>query len=159
MVSKARRGTPVPNEDETPARPVGCGRWQDRGTDSLFEQDYIVRQIRQFGVFLAHLLNKESPFLEDGQLVASSEAGQLLLQLRALVRQKRINEAENLLFDCLRADDRSYLEAALDFYSGLNELPDEVLQACDFSREEIQQGLTDTARLFGLCIPWAELDG
>lgn len=95
----------------------------------MFQNDYFMRQIEMLGRFLAKLIfNKETTVYEviideEGNI---TPAGLLYLELNTMIKEGRINEAENLLFDRIEATyDNEYLEIAIDFYSQVNNLTDE----------------------------------
>ena len=48
----------------------------------------------------------------------------------------------------LDPQDMEYMRLAIDFYSKLNDLSDDELEACDFSREEIDDGLQVVINIF-----------
>ncbi|MFQ8600078.1 MAG: DUF6483 family protein [Oscillospiraceae bacterium] len=85
---------------------------------------------------------------EQGEV---SEEGLLDYVLHGMVLDGRINEAENLLFEKVRAArKKAYLEAAVHFYGELAALPDQTLQQYDYTREEIAEGLQSIAKLYGI---------
>lgn len=61
-----------------------------------------------------------------------------------------INRAENLLFEELDFSDESTFPIALGFYEHLNRFSDKELEAWDYSREEIFDGLRDCAEQYGV---------
>ena len=120
----------------------------------MFQNDYFMRQIEMLGRFLAQLIfNKETTVYEviideEGNI---TPAGLLYLELNTMIKEGRINEAENLLFDRIEATyDNEYLEIAIDFYSQVNNLTDEFLEEHDFSREEAMEGLSKVKQLYGI---------
>lgn len=112
--------------------------------------DYIMRQINDIARIIGTMifLRKVDAFEiydEEGNV---TQSGTLRLNLRALVRQGKINEAENALFATIEDDPREeYLPCALDFYRQLNEMGDDALAAANFSRQEIAEGLCAVRRL------------
>ncbi len=66
-----------------------------------------------------------------------------------LVNEGRINDAENQLWDLLDKDQARHFQMALLFYDHLNDLEDDVLEAEDFSREEVADGLVRVMKLYG----------
>jgi hypothetical protein len=72
-----------------------------------------------------------------------------------MIQERRINEAEDLLFDRLDPKNQRYLELAVDFYSHLKALDTETLRESGFSRSEIEDGLKDVAQKYG--IPLSDL--
>lgn len=120
----------------------------------MFQNDYIMRQVEMLGRFLAKMIfNKETTVYEviideEGNI---TEAGLLYLDLKTMIKEGKINEAENFLFDRIETTyDKEYLEIAIDFYSQLNNLPDEFLEEHDFSREEVMEGLSRVKQLYGI---------
>lgn len=117
----------------------------------MFEQDYIMRMIKDLVKFLAKILfgkdtiNYELP--DDGRY---TENDNLHKKLISLINIGKINEAEDLLFEKLDPKDKKYMELALDFYQRLNNLDGEFLKSNNFSRGEIEEGLRDIAKKFGI---------
>ena len=115
--------------------------------------DYIMRQIEDMVRFLATTLFQKEPagpliFNEYGEF--SSEQF-LLYQLEKLVLQKQINQAENLLFQQLEeTPTKEYFAVALQFYQLLQQMTDSALEECNFSRQEIMEGLRDIEKLCNL---------
>ncbi|MCL2322607.1 MAG: DUF6483 family protein [Oscillospiraceae bacterium] len=73
---------------------------------------------------------------------ALKEEGFLLYRLKRLVREGRINEGENILFNEIEdAPTIPNLRVALNFYDSLKKLDDKTLEGYDFSREEIEEGI------------------
>lgn len=73
-------------------------------------------------------------------------------QLLSLITQGKINEAENLLFEKLDCKNKKYMKLTLDFYQRLNDFDDEFLEEHNFPRKEIEQGVKDIAKEFGISI-------
>lgn len=118
----------------------------------LYNNDYILRMIEDMGRFLKNIVHEsqgeeEYPVLdEEGNFSQSDFLG---YRLNKLLAEKKINEAENLLFETIEQDPRqAYLQVALNFYEDLNALTEEELEACDFSREEIGDGLRSLCRWY-----------
>ena len=116
-----------------------------------FERDYFMRQIKNMTRGLANLLfDKDIPevkIIEDDFNISSE--GLLYLQLKHMISEKKINEAENILFEEI-ADKASIkmFYVALQFYNDLYELSDEYLGECHFSREEILDGIEEVKKIF-----------
>lgn len=83
-------------------------------------------------------------------LLSDSKEQDILNALVDLIENGNINEAENRLFDMISTDNQESLKTALLFYYYLNEKDDDFLKEHDFSREEIQSGLTGIISKFGL---------
>lgn len=116
----------------------------------MFEQDYIMRMIKELVRTILKLLfniNTDSPTAE---LLENKEEKALLENLLDMVDEGCINEAENQLDDILDSCESSSLMIALLFYSYLNDKTDEFLEANDYRREKIRQGMESIADRYGL---------
>lgn len=77
-----------------------------------------------------------------------SQSDFLGYRIGRLLLDRKINEAENLLFDEIERDPQpAYLAVGVHFYEDLQELTDAELEAADFSRAEIAEGLEALKRL------------
>jgi len=109
--------------------------------------DIIQQMLDGMGKMLAKiLLGKEAKkeiFVEHAAV-----GDRLQGKLSALVAEGKINAAEDLLFEELGlfSCPEVYM-AGLDFYEHLNSLSEEYLRECDFSKEEIRQGLNDMQKV------------
>ena len=81
---------------------------------------------------------------------AAGDCPPLLEELKALCGRGEINAAENLLFEELDFSDPGTLPIALAFYEHLNRFTDQELEARDYSREEIFEGVKDCAEQYGV---------
>lgn len=114
--------------------------------------DFFLRQMEGFAESLASALTdgkiggrEEKPY----ELTVSTDARGLLMDLRMLILLGQVNEAENLLFEQMAQTlDPALPEVARHFYAWLEATDDETLARCGFSREEIEEGRRDTARLY-----------
>jgi hypothetical protein len=79
-----------------------------------------------------------------------SQTDLLYSELKTLISQKKIYEAEDLLFEMLDTGDIRHLELAIDFYQQLNQLEDSELEQCNFSRDEVSDGLTAILKMFDM---------
>lgn len=119
----------------------------------MFEQDYMMRMIKNWGSFLAKvILNKDSVIYELPDKENHTQTDYLHKQLLNLINQGKINEAENLLYEELDCKNKRYAELALDFYERLNNLDDEFLEKYNFPKEKIGLGLKAIAKEFGISI-------
>jgi uncharacterized protein DUF6483 len=119
----------------------------------MFEQDYVMRIIQSLVKFLAKtFLDKDAILYELPSEKNYTQTDYLHKQLLSLITQGKINEAENLLFEKLDSKNKRYMELALDFYQRLNDLDDEFLEEHNFPRDEIEQGLKDIVKEFGISI-------
>lgn len=122
-----------------------------------YQQDWLMRQIEMTVDFVIRLVFKSSAeefsLLEEADKASS---GRLWEELEALLAAGQLGDAEDLLYANFERDNLNYLRLALHFYSELNTLEDEVLEAADFTREEIEEGLEELLRRWGVARPWGE---
>lgn len=116
----------------------------------MFEQDYVMRLIRQMVRAILKMLFHIDTDSPTEELLKESEEKETLVTLLDLVDKGSINEAENNLSDLTSDGSMSGLKMALLFYSYLNDKTDDFLEKNDFSREEIKLGLKDVALRYGL---------
>lgn len=116
----------------------------------MFEQDYIMRLIQEMVRVLLKLLFHLDTDAPTARLCEQLEAKETLATLLELVDGGDICGAENRLWELVSAGNPEALEAALLFYSYLNEKTDDFLEEHDFSRQEIKEGLEDVVSRYGL---------
>lgn len=116
-------------------------------------QEKQVNPLRNMTMFLAKaLFKKDSPIIPDGAFPANSEPGIVLARIRQLLDEGNINTAENLLFDSFDKKKPYFVAIGLELYARISELTPEELEAADFSREEIQQGIGDMLKFYNIKI-------
>ena len=117
-----------------------------------YHYDWITRQIEAISAMLRYIVSGEKTHLVQVEAEAPSHSGgnELYLQLSALLRQGKICDAEDLLFEALDDPSAQVLDAAVRFYDDLNRLTDVQLQEANFSRQEIMEGLQHTCEIFGI---------
>ena len=117
-----------------------------------YHQDWLMQQIEAISTMLGDILfgKRGEKILVEPAAVTHSGDNALYRQLQAMVRQGKLCEAENLLYESLEAANEEALEAAKLFYDDLNALSDEDLQTGNFSRQEIYEGLQMVCRAFGI---------
>ena len=117
----------------------------------MLKQDYLLRQVESLAMSLSKLFfNKDMVQYELEEKDNLSDTDILYSKLGKLVSEGKINEAENLLFDEVDKSNIEYLRVGIDFYTNLNRLEDKVLEAHNYSREEIEQGLHDLSSEYGI---------
>jgi hypothetical protein len=117
----------------------------------MIKQDWIMNQIESLAMFIAKVFfKKDTTDYYVPVPDALTDTDRLHYELLELIGENRINDAEDLLFERMDTADMKYLEVAVDFYARLNDKTDEELEAAEFSREEIEEGLHDAAKLFGV---------
>ena len=90
--------------------------------------------------------------IPDGKFPPASEPYLVLARMRQLVEEKKINTAENMLFDVFDKAKPYYVRIGLEFYNRISQLSDEELEAADFSVEEIGEGIKDMLDFYGINI-------
>ncbi len=116
----------------------------------MFEQDYIIRLIREMIRTILKLLFHIDTDSPTADLLEDEGTQAILNGLLDMIDQGNINEAENRIFDLTADNNMTDLEMALLFYSYLNEKEDDFLLEHDFSREEVKLGIEDLASRYGL---------
>lgn len=115
------------------------------------EQDYLMRTVKDMAKVIAKIVlgksdtNYELPAVEN-----DTTEDFLYRKLIELLVDGEINAAENLLFEEIDGENKKKLEVALAFYTKLGEYDEAYLQAHDYTKEEINQGLEDIARKYGI---------
>ena len=118
---------------------------------SQYQHDWLMRQIESFAIFLAKkIFDRDQVAYEIADETHLNETDMLHNKLMALLEQHRICEAENLLFNELDETKKEHLRVALDFYQRLNRLSSEELEAHNFSRDEIKDGISEVLSRFKL---------
>ncbi|HCA71820.1 MAG TPA: hypothetical protein DHW78_03395 [Ruminococcaceae bacterium] len=121
----------------------------------FYEEDWLMRQINMMARAIAKLAcGGETSIRYDlhRQIKPGEVGGDLRSMLTALTAQGQFCKAEDLLFDSIHPDQPDDLKLGLDFYTNLNCLPDEVLAAGNFPREEVKSGLEDLMHFYGISL-------
>lgn len=119
----------------------------------MYEEDYIMRSITNLIRFLSKFFyGKDIAVYELSENEEYTQSDSLHKNLLALLSVGKINEAENQLFEKINFKDNRTIMVAIDFYQRLNNLDNEFLQANNFSREEIEEGLRNIAKRSGIVI-------
>lgn len=119
----------------------------------MYHHDWLMRQINTMIQLLGRILFKKDNVkfnIEDES--NSTEIHLLHETLVSLINELEINEAEDLLFENIDANDLIYMKVAMDFYDRLNRLSEDELENADFSRDEIRSGLEDVMKLYSIRI-------
>ncbi len=115
-----------------------------------FQDDWIMRQIDIVARFVSKLVfNKDDVSYSAESSEMLSETDSIHLVITRLIKEGRIGEAEDILFDNMFFSDK-YIELATDFYKRLNSMSDKELEAADFSREEVYEGYIDILTKLGV---------
>ena len=117
-----------------------------------YHEDWLMRQIEAMVSAIISVIFHTSPKSEDigteiniSDTVDSDRRDTII----AFLQKGELCEAENWLYENMNEDDSSWLNTAVYFYSEINKLSDEYLAAHDFSREEIESGLSEACGLYG----------
>ncbi len=105
------------------------------------------------------VFRKPSPIIPEDALPEKSEPGIIWRRLRQLIDSRSVNVAENLLFDSFKIDQPVYAAIALDFYARLSQMSEDDLADCNFSMEEIGEGIGDMMKFYGIKIRVKQPDG
>lgn len=123
------------------------------------EQDYIMRLIHEMIRMLVKLLFNIDMDRPTFQIIDEMDDGDILKRLIRLIDDGNINEAENQLYDIVECEDyksehdnseSNNLKIGLLFYDYLNEKDNDFLEAHDFSREEVEEGVKNLISIYGL---------
>lgn len=118
----------------------------------MVQEDYVMKMIKDMVRMIAKVLLRKDTityeFPED-ELTFSEEDREYAKIIKTL-EDGDINQAENLLYAHFRKGDRAYILMGLDFYQRLNEYTSEYLEAHDYSREEVDEGLRMFSQKHGL---------
>ena len=116
----------------------------------MFEQDYIMRQIKEMvAVIMKAVFGAELESADTVTAHAQSSGGGENDTLFRMIDSGRIREAERMLFDSIDAVTAANLLKGFTFYQYLAQLDDDFLEAHDYSRNEIEEGVKRLAALFG----------
>lgn len=112
------------------------------------EKDYIMRLIHEVIRTLIKLIFGKD-INEGTELVFREEYKEWGEQLKELIDDGKIDEAENRLLDEMENGSAVDLEAALTFYAYLNEKDNEFLESHHFSRKEVMEGIRYACEHYG----------
>lgn len=116
----------------------------------MFEQDYIMRQIRQILKVLVKILfniDDESP---SSALIQDMKTRETADDLLRKIDSGNISEAENELFKLTESGTMNNLLVGFVFYSYLNGKDDYYLEINDFSRDKVETGIKHLLSEYGL---------
>lgn len=116
----------------------------------MFEQDYIMRQIRQIIRVLVKVLFNIDDDTPSLLLIQNAEAKETAAKLLNMIDIGKINEAVNELSELIRKGTVDELLTGIIFYSYLNGKSDDYLEANNFSRENIENGIKYLLSEYGL---------
>ena len=116
------------------------------------QDDFMINNIRDAVRLVTKLLlgEKKMPDYQIGQDNATEESDRLFREIKSKAAEGKINEAEDQLLTQMEPENIAYLELALTFYLGLNDLDTDFLEDHDYSREEILDGVKSLAEDWGI---------
>ncbi len=121
-----------------------------------FERDYVMRVIRDMVRFISTVVFGRTELMVGIDSTTKAEVGTvppyvtMYTEMLRLVEQGDINGAEDMLYEQVDTSDIGYLEAGLAFYHRLTDISDNDLEAADYSREEILDGIHELSDMFGI---------
>ena len=107
----------------------------------MVKEDYIMRLIKEMVRTVLKLLFNVDTDSPAKELLEDTEEKETLVKLLDLVKQGKINEAENMLYSLPESSNKERVKMKILFYSYLNEYDDDFLENNDFSRDEVKDGL------------------
>ena len=116
----------------------------------MFEQDYVMRLIKEMVRAILKLLFNIDTNSPSAELLKDAEERQTLDELLDMVDNGFINEAENKIYEMTEEGKKTGLEIALLFYAYLNDKSDEFLETHNYSRDEIKDGLKEVTIRYGV---------
>ncbi len=111
----------------------------------MFEQDYIMRMIKEMVRALLKLLFDIDTDTPSAELIEDYNARNNLIILTDMIDDGDINNAENKLYESISDSNMLDLKVGILFYSYLNDKDDEFLQKNNFSRDEVEMGIRTLA--------------
>ena len=115
-------------------------------------EDWLMRQIETMVSAVISVLfhtNQKTESIETEMIISDAVDSGRQDAVIAFLQEGKICEAEDWLYENMNEDDMSWLDIAIYFYSEINKLSDEYLAAHDFSREEIEAGLSEVCGRYG----------
>ena len=117
-----------------------------------YHEDWLMRQIETMVSAVISVLfhkNQKTESIETETIDSDAVDSGRQEAIIAFLQEGKICEAEDWLYENMNEDDMSWLHTAVYFYSRINTLSDEYLAAHNFSREEIEAGLSEVCGLYG----------
>lgn len=114
----------------------------------MFEQDYVMRMIKEMIRALLKLLFDIDSDTPSAELIQDDNAKNQLITLTDMIDAGNINMAENELYRTISDNNMLDLKVGILFYSYLNNKDDEFLQKNHFSRDEVEMGIRNLAAKF-----------
>lgn len=113
-----------------------------------FHDDWLIKQIENMAKAIAIFICHKNTSIYTGTVDAEVEDTALHQTLQLFLQKRDLCKAEDFLFESISTGNLQHLEIGIDFYRSLNLLTDEELEACNFTREEICDGLKTLAHIY-----------
>lgn len=114
------------------------------------EKDYIMRIIKEMvRVLFSLMLGKQYKSVELEEENKYEVSGKKLSELKEMVDEGLINEAENMIYDGIDYARKEEVAAALLFYQYIGEKDNDFLSRCNYSKEEAVDGIRRLAEIQG----------
>ncbi len=119
----------------------------------MYENDYVMRMIKTTLQALASFFKgrnalENSIDKKNGDIFITKDT-MLELMIKKYLSEGEINKAENILIEAIESHKSpKYLELALSFYGEISEWDEAKLISCNFSKEEILEGLDFIKKLY-----------
>ncbi|WP_346940682.1 DUF6483 family protein [uncultured Clostridium sp.] len=119
----------------------------------MYENDYMMKMIKTALQAVASIFKGknaiENSIDENSDDITIAEDQLLEIMIRKYIIEGEINKAENMLFEAIDSHKSpKNLELALFFYEEISKWTEDKLISCNFSKEEILEGLNALKRLY-----------
>jgi hypothetical protein len=117
----------------------------------MYENDYIMRMIKSGLQAIASIFIKNNSIEDsiENNNVFIAEDQLLEIMLKKYLSDGEINKAEDMIFEAVEAHKSPRnLELSLFFYKEISSWSEDKLRSCNFSREEILEGIEAIEKLF-----------
>lgn len=121
----------------------------------MVENDYMMRIIHEMVRTLIMLIFHKDQETEEELIFLDGVNQDFYQRLRQLSDEGKINEAENMLYQSLEENEgdregtMENLKVSLAFYDHLNSKSNDFLEAHNYSREEVEEGILSVMKLYG----------
>ena len=112
------------------------------------KQDYVLRLIEEVINLLVRSEKKKEAILEFLEN-SDGKDKEKLEYLKKLADEKKINEAEDYLFENLDENNHDDFLIGMLFYKYLNSKEDLFFENINYEREEITEGIADLSKIYG----------
>ena len=116
----------------------------------MFEQDYIIRQIKQFVAAAVKLVFKIDTELPESMMIQDEEKKVISDELLLKIDSGNIRDAVSQLYTMTEDKNKDDLLIGLMFYSHLCEKDDDFLNLNNISLSEIKEGMKYYFSQFGI---------